>query len=630
MAVVENVSEKQIGKAIWFVPLYLLIINFFVMPIALTGNDLLSSFSVDPDMYVLAIPLALDNSLIASVAVLGGFSAASGMVMVSTHALSKMLSNSVIMPFVIDKPFITRAFKNESQQIPVFFRRLSIILVLVLAFLYHQVSTELLSLVSIGLVSFVAVAQFAPLMFGALFWKLGNKKGAISGLVTGFTLWFFHLVVPTISELGIYPEAFTEWTILGGETSQTAAITQVLFWSLTANTLVYVFVSLLTSQSAVERNQAEIFIDIFRYSKVYESSVVWKGTAYFPDIKSLLERFLGRTQAERELEYFSQKHNIEWKADSKADGRLVTFAEKQLTSVIGSASAKIMVASVVKEERIGLKDVVNILKESQELLRLNKELTRKSSELKRATDALKRANQKLQVNDELKDEFLYTVTHEMRTPLTSIRALSEILVYDRSELPEEMQEQYTATILKESERMSRLISQVLDLENFESGKHKLQLDYLNVTELLEDCIRSMNPVFDKKNIKVLIDIQKGVPTLLGDYDRLTQVVLNLLSNAVKYVPEENGKIRLTAYQIDHNVQVNITDNGKGIPEELQRVIFEKFFQARNQTIRKPKGSGLGLAISKKIVQLHEGQIWVESEPGKGARFSFTIPLKTRY
>ena len=630
MAVVENVSEKQINKAIWFVPLYLLIINFFVMPIAISGNHLLSGFKVDPDMYVLAIPLALDNSFIASIAVVGGFAAASGMVMVSTHALSKMLSNSVIMPYVINKPFIAKTFQNHSQQIPVFFRRVSIFLVLVLAFLYHQISTELFSLVSIGLVSFVAVAQFAPLMVGAMYWKLGNRNGAIAGLLAGYVIWFFHLVVPSVAVLDIYPESFVQWTILGGATSQTAAITQVLFWSLLANSLVYVFTSLLTQQTAVERNQAEIFVDVFRYSKIYESSVVWKGTAYFPDIKSLLERFLGAQQAETELAYFSKKHNIQWKANSKADGKLVTFAEKQLTSVIGSASAKIMVASVVKEERIGLKDVMNILKESQELLRFNKELTRKSSELKRATDALKRANQKLQANDELKDEFLYTVTHEMRTPLTSIRALSEILVDNGAELPVEMQTQYTTTILKESERMSRLISQVLDLENFESGKHKLQLDHLNMVELLEDCLTSMQPVFEKKGIKVSLDIQKTVPTVMGDYDRLTQVVLNLLSNAVKFVPEDNGSIKLTAYQVEHKIQVNVRDNGKGISKELQRVIFDKFFQARNQTIRKPKGSGLGLAISKKIVQLHEGQIWVDSEPGSGARFSFTIPLNTRF
>ncbi|MDR9398310.1 MAG: ATP-binding protein [Salibacter sp.] len=630
MAVVENVSEKHLSNTMWLLPLYFLLINFLVLPVALYGNEIFAGSDVNSDMYLMAIPLQEGNRLMASLALLGGFAAASGMMIVSTHALSKMLSNSIIMPAVIDKAYLSNWFGGNAQRIPGFFRRVSIFLVLLLAYIYYALTTSHLPLVSIGLVSFVAVAQFAPMLFGGLFWKGGNFYGAITGLLIGFFLWFFHLVAPSISGIGFFPKSFIEWTIFGSATSQTGAITTVLFWSLLGNIIAYVFVSIFTKQTVVERNQAEIFVDVFKYSKAYESSVVWKGTAYFPDLKSLLEKFIGQSRTEEALKSFADKHEIDLQKNDLADGRMVTHAEKLLTAVIGAASAKIMVSTVVKEERIGMKDVVDILKESQELMRLNKELTRKSSELKRATEALQRANQKLKDNDELKDEFLYTVTHEMRTPLTSIRALSEILVDNSNEMPKDLQEEYTKTILKETERMSRLISQVLDLENFESGKHKLQIDYISIQELIEDSIDSMKEVFKKKKIHVELENRKHLPAVMGDYDRLMQVMLNLLSNAVKYVPEENGEIKVTAYQIENKIRVNIRDNGKGIPDDMQQIIFDKFFQARNQTVRKPKGSGLGLAICRKIIQLHDGHIWVESQLDKGSRFSFTIPIKTRY
>ncbi|MAX81262.1 MAG: histidine kinase [Crocinitomicaceae bacterium] len=630
MAVVENVNERQINKAMWVFPLYLMLINLFVFPIAIAGNHLFEAGAINPDMYVLGLPLQAGKNVIAGVALIGGFSAASGMVMVSTHAISKMLSNSIIMPMVIDKGFVSVWFGDKTHKIPGFFRRISVLLVLLLAYGYYVVTSSKMPLVSIGLMSFVAIAQLAPTILLGMFWKGGSLKGALSGLLVGFVLWFFHLVYPSIVEIGVLPEFLTQWTILENTASQTSAITSTLFWSLFGNLFAYVLVSIYSRQSVLERNQAEIFVDVFKYSHAYESSVVWKGTAYFPDIKSLLEKFIGTYRTEEALTAFSNKHNLKWDQNSLADGRLVTHAEKLLTGVIGASSARIMVATVVKEERIGMQDVVDILKESQELIRLNKELMRKSEELRRATEALKRANQKLKDNDELKDEFLYTVTHEMRTPLTSIRALSEILSDHGDELDEEQKEKYISTILKETNRMSRLISQVLDLENFESGKHKLQLDYVNMVELIEACVESMSEVIKQKSIKLKVEMQKNMPQVLIDFDRITQVILNLLSNAVKYCDQNNGEITITAYQIENKIKFNVKDNGKGIPEELHKIIFEKFFQARNQTIRKPKGSGLGLAISKNIIQLHEGNIWVENVPEGGAKFSFTIPIKSKY
>src|SRR5690606_31375616 len=185
-----------------------------------------------------------------------------------------------------------------------------------------------------------------------------------------------------------------------------------------------------------ERNQAEVFVDIFRYSTVFESSIVWKGTAYIPDIKSLLVNFLGEKKAEVALKAYKRKYPEPEDETGKADPKLVTYAEKLLSGVIGSSSARIMVSSVVKEEEISIDEVLNILKESQQLISINNELRKKSLELRKATEQLRSANERLKHLDELKDEFLSTVTHELRTPLTSIRALSEIL-YDNPEMERE-------------------------------------------------------------------------------------------------------------------------------------------------------------------------------------------------
>lgn len=624
VGVIEAAQEKQLKKSIWLFPLYLLLINIFVIPIAIAGNRLLGDSGIDADTYMLAIPLQLNNPWMALLVLLGGFSAASGMIIVSTHALSKMVSNSILMPYFIGNAFILKRFKGKDHRIPVFFRRVSIVLVLLLAYSYYKLIVSDFSLISIGLISFLAVAQFAPSLFGAIFWKLGNRHGAAAGIVSGFVIWFLFLVLPTFLEEDLKNTFYNLLRKNNGDEGNLISI--VLFWSMLINTFLYIVVSIFTKQTSLERNQAEIFVDIFKYSKTVESSVVWKGKAFFPDIQSLLARFLGEQRATYELAVFAKKIHISLDDKSELDPRVVNHAERLLSGFVGTSSARILVGSVAKEEKISMNDVVDILAESQKLISLNKELKSKSDELKRATDALKNANAKLKENDLLKDEFLYTVTHEMRTPLTSIKALSEILEDDDDDVPVETRKEFLKTIVKETDRMTRLISQVLDLENFESGKHQLVIEKVNFTELLAHCVNTLDEVFKRKNIVFQLEVGDDLPFVELDYDRITQVVLNLLANASNYCDKTSGEITLRVKQLDNKIKVDVQDNGPGVKPEMQEIIFEKFFQAKNQTIRKPKGSGLGLAISKKIIQLHEGKIWVDSSGNGGSTFSFTIPL----
>jgi len=626
VAVVENVNEQHLKKAIWVFPLYLLLINIFVVPIALAGKMQFGP-EIDADTYVLAIPMQAGMNGLALFTYLGGFSAASGMLIVSAIALSTMLSNNVIHPLLLANDRLSTFLGSNVLLI----RRLSIALIILLAYLYFRGVGEYFPLVSIGLVSFAAVAQFTPAIIGGLFWKKGNRKGALYGIWAGFGIWAFTLVIPSMVSAQLLPSAIMDDGLFGIAALRPFAlfglegmdyIGHSLFWSLSINTGLYCYFSFTRAQSVIEHNQAEVFVDIFKYSTVYESAIVWKGTAYVPELRAMLERFLGKNRTDQAFFLFSQKHGLDLDRMQLADAKLVNYAEKILSGAIGPASARLVISSITKEEEISIEEVVNILKQSQELMEVNKELRRKSLALKQVTENLTKTNLKLKQMDELKDEFLSTVTHELRTPLTSIRALSELLS-EYSDMEE--RDSFLRTITAETERMGRLIDQVLDLEKYESGKMKLKYSRLDVPVLMEEALAPMRQLLKEKNISLKTDLQKSMPEVYGDKDRLIQVMINLLGNAVKYCDAKEGKVQITAYYIDGQLKVNVSDNGPGIPEENLALIFDKFYQAKNQTLKKPRGSGLGLAICRNIIQLHEGRIWVESASGKGTRFQFTIP-----
>ncbi len=625
VAVVENTDENHLKKAIWLFPLYLLLINIFVLPIAFSGQMLFEGLSVNADYFVLDIPLLANNKLLALVVFIGGFAAATSMIIVETVALSTMFSNHLVIPALLGSEYLKLNPQLGLSRILLNSRRIGMVLILGTAYGYYHYISKYYSLVSIGLISFVSVAQLAPSIFGGLYWKKGNKTGAISGLIAGFVIWFYTLVLPSLTGSNILTQDFVlhgpfgiEWlkpNALFGMT-EFSPIVHSMFFSLIINLGLYVTVSLWTKQSATEQNQAEIFVDIFKYEKIMDTTAIWKGIASIPDMQSLLANFLGEQRSSTAIQNFATRNNLDLN-QNKADPKLVAYVERVLAGIIGSASARIMLGSVVKEEEIKLAELMDILRESQQLMLVNREL-------KKAKEQLEDANFILKEIDELKDDFLATVTHELRTPITSIRAFSEIL-YDNPDIELEERQQYLQIINKETDRLSRLISQVLDLEKYDSGKQKLNLNKENIVEIMKECTDSILQLVKDKGIDLQTKIDLNETEFLIDKDKVMQVVINLLSNAVKFTEPPNGLIVLRVINTGDFLEISVDDNGKGISHEYQQLIFEKFFQARNQTVRKPKGSGLGLAICKKIVELHGGEIRVLSESGKGATFVFTIP-----
>ncbi|MEM8893299.1 MAG: ATP-binding protein [Bacteroidota bacterium] len=627
VAVVENTNEHHLKKAIWLFPLYLLVINLFVFPVAFGGRLTFFDTTVIGDSFMLALPLSFDQNGLALLGYIGGFSAATSMMIVSTFALSTMFTNNLLMPVLAQ----TSQFNsNHLSKVMIYGRRGAILVILFLAYLYNRYVVSDVPLVSIGLISFVAVAQFAPATLGALFWKGGTKSGAITGLVLGFGIWFFTLVVPNLVSTGFLPNSIVEdglWGIallkphsfLGLESFQ--PITHGMFWSLFFNVGAYFLVSLFSTQSSKEWNQAELYVDIYKYSVDYEEKVAWKGKAYVNDIRQLLQRILGIDRTDELLKSFTARYGSSWEKQQTADSRLVNFAERVLAGAIGTGSARIMISNIVKEDEISLEEVYSILKESQQIMELNKELTLRSTQLRQAKEQLESANIKLQKLDAQKDDFISTVTHELKTPLTSIRAFSEIL-FDNNDLTTEERSEFLDTIVKETERMSRLINQVLDLEKLESGEQRIDMEAMSLASVIERAVTVTN--LDERVLQ--LDLSENELTVLGDQDRLQQVLLNLISNAVKHTSQK-GEISISAREVDGQWQVCVADNGRGIDRENQKRIFQRFFQARDQTLKKPPGTGLGLAITKRIVELHGGRIWVDSIPGKGSNFYFTLPIK---
>ncbi|MEZ4800074.1 MAG: sensor histidine kinase [Flavobacteriales bacterium] len=633
--VVENTNENHIKTATWVFPTYLLLINLFVLPVAIGGIILSKGEAYNADYFLLHIPMMFDQNLLALFIFIGGISAATSMIVVETMALSTMFSNNLLIPFIVGNDRLKMKYGKHLSAITIWSRRLSIVFILLLAYWYYHRLDQYYSLVSIGLISFISVAQFAPALIGGIFWKKGTRKGAIAGILIGFAIWFYTLVIPSLLGNSAFGQDLLENGLFGWSALRPQAlfglegfspISHAMFWSMFWNIIAYITVSFNSTQNNVERNQSEVFVDIFKYSAIYENTIVLKGKASVPDVIKTLSQFFGEDRSAQVIRLFAKKYDIDISDPTNiADPRIIAYAERLLGGVIGSASARMMMSSAVVEDDVRIDEVVSIVRESQQLLIANRELTRKSVELKNALDELEVVNIKLQENDQIKDDFLSTVTHELRTPITSIRALNEIL-FDNPDLETEDRQHYLGIVIKETERLSRLISQVLDLERYESGRQKLTLNRCTAFELIHDSVEAVNQLIVEQKITLDIIDNTNDIELIADKDKMIQVFLNLLSNALKFVESGDGKITVRAEVVASFMMFEIIDNGKGIEEEFQKMIFEKFFQAKNQLMRKPKGTGLGLAICKKILDLHKGKIEVESQPGIGSTFRFYVPL----
>ncbi|HQC07120.1 MAG TPA: ATP-binding protein [Kaistella chaponensis] len=619
-AIIENRKEKHIKTAIWLFPLYLLIFNFFVFPIAWGGKILFFGQDVNPELYSILIPQKFGNIFISTLVFFGGLSACISMIIISSISLSIMLSNNIIIPYGWLDKFKSENDTDNTKSI-VNIRKVSIFLLIISGFIFYKYLLLGKSLFSIGLVSFVLIAQLGPSFFGAIFWRRGTYAGSVSGIIVGVLLCFLGLILPSFSENFVQSEFYQSEFFSFFKIPYLSPITQIFFWSMLVNSALFILISANTVSNYRERNYAELYVDIDDYIQNHENAYIWKGTANVSDIQKILVRFLGQKKTEQALKIFNLKYNITDESDT-ADSRFIKFSENLLSGRIGTASAKILIEGVTKEDKISLPEVLQILEESKENISINKQLSEQSSQLLKLSGDLQVANINLIEKDQQKDEFLDSVAHELRTPLTAIRATSEILL-DDEDMPAELKKDFLENIISESDRLNEIINDILYLDKLETGTISLHISENNIIETFKKSLKPLLHLFDQRHLHHSEVHLLENEIYRFDEQRMIQVFQNILGNALKFTNEQ-GMIQTKFQEKDDQLKISIFNTGKTIPEEDLEFIFDKFYQSKNQNLRKPIGSGLGLAICKKIMIAQNGNIEVKNKE-IGVSFEIYLP-----
>jgi len=245
-----------------------------------------------------------------------------------------------------------------------------------------------------------------------------------------------------------------------------------------------------------------------------------------------------------------------------------------------------------------------------------------------ATKELVEKNRELERMDRLKSEFVSNVSHELRTPLTSIKGYTKLLLGGKLGMLPENQMQCLNIIIEESDRLSRLINDVLDLAKLEKGKVKFKKEKMDIIIVAGDVIKTLATLADDKDIKIHLDVKKDIPKISASQDLIKQIFFNLIGNAIKFTPKD-GNIYVIIELMDNFIKTTVKDTGIGVPKEVIPRLFDKFYQVDASMTRQYGGTGLGLPISKHIVDAHKGKIYVESEINKGSSFIFELPIKKK-
>jgi Na+/proline symporter/signal transduction histidine kinase/CheY-like chemotaxis protein len=389
VAVVENRSEMEIKRAAWLFPLYLVAINIFVIPIATAGLITLPTGYVEPDMYVLAVPMARMADVFTAIAYLGGLSAATAMVIVESVALSIMISNGLVVPLLLRGRLQDYAQADDLAPMLLNIRRVAICLIVLAGYLVHRTLGEVQGLAAIGLISFAAIAQLAPAFFGGLMWVGGTARGAIAGMVAGSLVFSYTLMLPWFIKAGfLSPELLTEgpfgivWLRPQGLFYlNLPPLTHGVVYSIAVNILMYVAVSLSRQPLPVERAQAELFVnaDLMAPPPTPSRAAAaaasrFTTTVTNADLQATATRYLGQDRAQRLFSDYAQRQGRAWLPHMEADLAGVRFTEHLLTSAIGAASSRLVMALLLSRSDAGSVEALQLLDVASEALHYNRDL----------------------------------------------------------------------------------------------------------------------------------------------------------------------------------------------------------------------------------------------------------------
>jgi Na+/proline symporter/signal transduction histidine kinase len=380
VSVVENTDDAEVSRARWLFPLYLVAINVFVIPIALAGLVTFPFGAVDSDMYVLALPMEGNSPLLSVGVFIGGLSAATAMVIVECVALSIMVSNDIVVPLVLQRSPESRAGGKDFGNFLLRVRRFAIFAIMVMAYFYYRALGNT-QLAAIGLLSFAAIAQFAPAFFGGLLWRRATASGAIGGMLVGFAVWSYTLFLPSFMDTNTAGLLLLQHGPFGIEALRPQALFGAdlpplmhgVLWSLSLNILAYIVLSLLRQPSSIERLQAEVFVpnELTPMTPTFRR---WRSTVTVQDILSTVAQYLGPERARESFEAFAASHRVSLEPAAPADFELLQHAEHLIASSIGAASSRLVMSLLLRKRTVSARAALKLLDDSHAALHFNREM----------------------------------------------------------------------------------------------------------------------------------------------------------------------------------------------------------------------------------------------------------------
>lgn len=720
MAFAENIEERTLPIASWGFPLYLLLLNLSIPVILWAGTAL--GRPTEPDYYVLGITFSSGSGLLPTLAFLGGVSAASAMMIVTTLALAAMCLNHLLLPASYPDP------KLDIYRWLLWGRRMLIAVIIFTGYFFSLLLEKHQGLVQLGLISFVAVAQFLPGVVGLLYWPRATAWGFIAGLLGGGLVWAITLLFPLLQSSGFLTYEFDAQRLM--EATGQDKWTFATFWSLLVNGVLFLGVSVLTRQSREEQDAANACC---RHILVPASGAL---TAFSPDqYREQLARYMGSGAADKEVT--QALADLVMSNDERRPAqlrRLRDQIERNLSGLVGPQMARMFVENPIRmssraqsaladgmrfiEERVeesrmelqGLAAELDALRRyhrqilqdlplgvcslgpNQEIvvwnlamellsgIERNEVLATPIQELpppwgrlfsdfirtkdrhlhkqrislegrtrwlnlhkaaietpqhryRHGGDETDRSGMVLLVEDLtdlqlLEDELMHSerlasigrlaagVAHEIGNPVTGIACLAQNL---RDETESEQTRDHVERILEQTQRIGDIVHSLVSFSHGGMPDGSTSTDF-DLRECIDEAVRLVRLSHAGKQAELQNDSPAGL-ILRGDRQRLIQVFVNLLTNACD-ASSPCDRVTLTAQREEERVCIDVTDQGCGIPHELQEQIFEPFF-----TTKEPgKGTGLGLPLVYSIVQDHGGSIQIDSEPGRGTRFVIRLPI----
>lgn len=621
--VVENSDERSLSTASWAFPAYLMLMSLFVVPIAVVGLDLMPA-GANPDLFVVTVPLAEGRDGLAILAFLGGFSSATSMVIVATLALATMVSNHIVVPSWLNARTPGAVVSGDVRNVVVMSRRVSIGVILGLGYVYYRLSGGGTALAAIGLVSFVGVVQVLPAMIGGVFWRGANRLGAGAGISIGFLVWGWTQFLPSFGVDAVIPaQVFAEGPFGMGWLRPQALfgiegidpLVHVLVWSMMLNTGAFILVSILTFPNPLERLQGAQFVTVFDVSG---GTRAWSNSAApAEDMLVMAQRIMGGAEAQA---IFQAEARSQGKSGFLPDVTpdFISRLERELAGSVGAATAHAMIGQLTEGAVVSVDDLIAVADETAQIMEYSNQLEAKSAEQERTARALRDANDKLTALSIQKDAFLSQISHELRTPMTSIRSFSDIL--RDGDVDDVARKRFAGIIHDETNRLTRLLDDLLDLGVLESGQVQLNIAQGTLADVIDRAVMASG--VDGGRLQISRRPANEAIMLTTDLERLVQVFINLISNAAKYCMADAPALRIIVRRIDGQVVLDFCDNGAGVPIESQSMIFEKFSRLEDEG--KAGGAGLGLAICRQIMCALGGD--VAYLPGQGgAAFRVTLP-----